>query len=52
MSGDVLYGDDAHVPEVLVKDFDLNILNLDYDYFALYQKYDSAMLTHLMCYYF
>ncbi|CAD8117077.1 unnamed protein product [Paramecium sonneborni] len=52
MSSDVQFTDESHLPEQLRQDFEQNILNLDYDYFSLFQKYDSSILTHLMCYYF
>ncbi|CAD8196915.1 unnamed protein product [Paramecium pentaurelia] len=52
MSSDIQFTDESHLPEQLKQDFEQNILNLDYDYFSLFQKYDSSILTHLMCYYF
>ncbi|CAD8199035.1 unnamed protein product [Paramecium pentaurelia] len=49
---DIIYSNDTKLPESLRQDFAQNILKLDYDYFSLFEKYDSAILTNLMCYYF
>ncbi|CAD8106543.1 unnamed protein product [Paramecium sonneborni] len=52
VSIDIVFSNETNLPESLRQDFQDNILNLDYDYFSLFKKYDSAILTHLMCYYF
>ncbi|CAK87723.1 unnamed protein product (macronuclear) [Paramecium tetraurelia] len=52
MSSDIQFYDESHLPEQLNQDFEQHILNLDYDYFSLFEKYDLSILTHLMCYYF
>ncbi|CAD8190497.1 unnamed protein product [Paramecium pentaurelia] len=52
ISTDIIFSNETNLPESLRQDFSQNILKLDYDYFSLFEKYDSSILTYLMCYYF